>query len=130
MEWHPAPGTVTRRSFVQAAGLAVILGSVPGCRGRGRPSAGRSELRILQASHPVAAFDEWVDDEFARQWGEEHGVRVVVDHVGVADLLNRFLIPELFATVARGRATPEEAVARAGVTIEAIFQNWRARKRI
>lgn len=75
---------ITRRSFLQAAAGAAVVASSTGCRGARSPVG--AELRILQASHPVAAFDEWFDGEFTRQWGIEHGVRVVVDHVALADL--------------------------------------------
>lgn len=75
---------ITRRSFLQATGAAVAFGS--GCTRRARSSVGRAQLRILQASHPVRAFDDWFDGEFAPQWGIEHGVRVVVDYVALADL--------------------------------------------
>lgn len=42
-------------------------------------------LRILQWSHFVPRYDTWFDD-FARAWGEEVGVEVIVDHIGLGDL--------------------------------------------
>ena len=42
-------------------------------------------LRILQWSHFVPRYDTWFD-EFARAWGQEVGVEVIVDHIGLGDL--------------------------------------------
>ncbi|MDP8959165.1 MAG: extracellular solute-binding protein [Actinomycetota bacterium] len=43
------------------------------------------DLRILLWSHFVPSHDEWFD-VFAREWGEQVGVNVTVDHIGVADV--------------------------------------------
>ncbi len=44
------------------------------------------ELRIAQWSHFVPASDTWFDNEFIKRWGEEHDVRVVVDHLPINEL--------------------------------------------
>jgi multiple sugar transport system substrate-binding protein len=38
-----------------------------------------------------------------------------------------FVIPNMFASAARGSVTPKEAVARAEAQIKPIFEKWRAR---
>ncbi len=48
-------------------------------------SALSGDLRILLWSHFVPAHDEWFD-VFAREWGDQVGVNVVVDHIGVGDV--------------------------------------------
>ena len=43
------------------------------------------DLRILLWSHFVPSHDEWFD-VFAKEWGDQVGVNVVVDHIGVGDV--------------------------------------------
>jgi ABC-type glycerol-3-phosphate transport system substrate-binding protein len=43
------------------------------------------DLRILLWSHFVPAHDVWFDG-FVQEWGDQVGVNVTVDHVGVADV--------------------------------------------
>ncbi len=46
----------------------------------------RPTLRIAQWSHFVPAYDTWFDDEYAKHWGDEHDVDVVVDHIPIDEL--------------------------------------------
>jgi ABC-type glycerol-3-phosphate transport system substrate-binding protein len=43
------------------------------------------DLRILMWSHFVPSHDEWFDG-FARDWGQEVGVNVTVDHINTAEV--------------------------------------------
>ncbi|HJR91431.1 MAG TPA: extracellular solute-binding protein [Acidimicrobiia bacterium] len=43
------------------------------------------DLRILLWSHFVPAHDTWFDP-FVREWGEQVGINVTVDHINVADI--------------------------------------------
>lgn len=43
------------------------------------------DLKILLWSHFVPAHDEWFD-AFAQDWGNQVGVNVTVDHIGVGDV--------------------------------------------
>jgi multiple sugar transport system substrate-binding protein len=43
------------------------------------------QLRILQWSHFVPAYDKWFD-AYAKAWGKENGAEVSVDHISIADL--------------------------------------------
>jgi multiple sugar transport system substrate-binding protein len=43
------------------------------------------DLRILMWSHFVPSHDEWFD-AFARDWGQEVGVNVTVDHINTAEV--------------------------------------------
>ncbi|MGH4015311.1 MAG: extracellular solute-binding protein [Pseudonocardiaceae bacterium] len=105
------PGPWTRRRFLQATGLTGLgmagLGMTAGCAsepggGPGgatqasvpAPSTAFTEpasrlsgsLSILLWSHFVPSHDTQWFDEFARQWGQQVGVDVTVDHVAVADI--------------------------------------------
>lgn len=70
---------VTRRSFMAALCGATLVGAIPACSGAERGE----RLRILLASHPVPGYDRWFDGEFARPWGEAHGISVVIDRVAL-----------------------------------------------
>jgi multiple sugar transport system substrate-binding protein len=78
---------LSRRDFLKAtAGGAALASALPTARVFSKPSQQLSgELKILQWSHFVPNHDIWFD-AFARQWGEENGVTVTVDHINNADL--------------------------------------------
>ena len=82
----------SRREFLRLAAVAGAgdPGGAPAARTRSPESRSRrplraggeeATLRIAQWSHFVPAYDAWFDNEYARRWGEEHDVEVVVDHV-------------------------------------------------
>ena len=88
-----------RRGFLRlAAGAAVATagfscggsdsggGEPEGARATTGPGGGERTLRIAQWSHFIPRYDAWFDDEYTRQWGEEHDVKVVVDHIPYAEL--------------------------------------------
>lgn len=88
-----APGlngvVLTRRRALLGIGVAAAAGAGPAFLPR--PSAARRAptLRVAQWTHPVPAFDEWLDTRFARQWGERNGVAVEVEHFSPHDLRAR-----------------------------------------
>ncbi|MGH2944239.1 MAG: hypothetical protein ACRDLN_15850, partial [Solirubrobacteraceae bacterium] len=45
----------------------------------------------------------------------------------IGEVFGTFILPNMYARAARGRATPQEAAARAQAQIEPIFAKWRAR---
>ncbi len=93
----PYRSGLTRRQFLRAAGLTALAACAPG----GEPEAppppapegtfteptGRlsGELKILLWSHFVPSHDDWFDP-FAREWGEQVGVDVRVDHINNAEI--------------------------------------------
>ena len=95
-------GWLGRREFLRlAAGGAVCAAAAgAGCSSgsdnkpkesaaNGGPGAGNAasrELRIATWSHFVPAHDAWFDNEFTRRWGEQHDVKVVVDHLPINEL--------------------------------------------
>jgi multiple sugar transport system substrate-binding protein len=48
-------------------------------------------------------------------------------NTAIGEVFGTFVIPNMFASAARGDVTPKEAVARAESQIKPIFEKWRAR---
>jgi multiple sugar transport system substrate-binding protein len=51
-------------------------------------------------------------------------------NAAIDDIVNQYLIPQMFAAAAKGEMTPEEAVAAAESEMQPIFDKWRAKGRI
>ncbi len=82
---NPVVDTSRRRLLVGSSALGLAAGLGPWIiTGRGAHAASR-RLKLLQWSHFVPSYDEWFDD-FAKRWGEENGIDISVDHIGVAEL--------------------------------------------
>ncbi len=62
-----------------------------------KPFPEGTELHIVQWSHFVPRFDEWFD-KYAQEWGDENGVKVIVDHISYADI-----VPTLAAAIDAGQ---------------------------
>ncbi|HEU0213431.1 MAG TPA: hypothetical protein VFR13_05045, partial [Jiangellaceae bacterium] len=96
----------TRRDLLKTTGLATLGLAAASCAGEpespgtggtgpgtGEPSPTFLEpasqlsgnLSILLWSHFVPSYDEWFD-QFVRDWGEQVGVTVTVDHLNVAEV--------------------------------------------
>jgi multiple sugar transport system substrate-binding protein len=94
-----------RRGFLRLAGGAAAMAAVgTGCgSGSDRSDVGGATtgsgpggrertLRIAQWSAAAAglpAYDEWYDNQYTQRWGDEHDVRVVVEHLPLAELSGR-----------------------------------------
>ena len=81
----------TRRQFIVRGGKVVAAGVAATAGGPTifvRDAKAAGQLKILQWSHFVPAYDKWFDP-FAKEWGAKHGVEVTVDHVGFADVVPR-----------------------------------------
>jgi multiple sugar transport system substrate-binding protein len=76
-------GKTSRRNVIKAGAVgAAALGggfAISGCKKT------KKTLRIVQWNHFVPAFDKWFDT-YIRQWGEQNGTEVTVDHVGIPTL--------------------------------------------
>jgi multiple sugar transport system substrate-binding protein len=46
------------------------------------------ELRIMTWAHFVPAYDTWLDQTYAKQWGEQNDVEVKIDHINNALLFS------------------------------------------
>ncbi|MDR5684256.1 MAG: twin-arginine translocation signal domain-containing protein [Armatimonadota bacterium] len=77
---------MTRREFLRLAGAGLAAASVGPFVFTSKSFAQQPTLRILQWRHFVPPYDEWFDNVFAPRWGQRNGVRVVVEHVGLAEI--------------------------------------------
>lgn len=83
----------SRRGFLRVAGAAgIVLGAssaLSACGGAagvgGASSSSKGTIKILLWSHFVPRYDSWFDP-WAKKWGQQNGVNVVVDHINQADL--------------------------------------------
>ena len=84
----------SRRTLIKRSGSAALLSLPLSTRLKIEAAAQEStptrniagtELRILQWSHFVPAYDTWFD-AFAQAWGEANDVSVTVDHVNTAEI--------------------------------------------
>jgi multiple sugar transport system substrate-binding protein len=88
---------LSRRDFLRLAALAGAAVALPGCGGNGGEAGGTAgvptdvsgELKIIQWSHFVPAYDEWFDNTYVPQWEKKTGVKVTVDHVDFSELPTR-----------------------------------------
>src|SRR5437667_1628124 len=77
----------TRRSFLKGA-VAATAAVAAGPTILVRDARAAGQLKILQWSHFVPAYDKWFDP-WAKEWGGKNGVWWSVDHVGFADVVPR-----------------------------------------
>jgi multiple sugar transport system substrate-binding protein len=90
---------LSRRDFLKVAALAgAAAAGLPGCGGGDEeagegagtvPSEVSGELKIIQWSHFVPAYDEWLDKTYIPQWEQKTGVKVTIDHVDFSELPTR-----------------------------------------
>jgi multiple sugar transport system substrate-binding protein len=81
----------TRRQFIVKGGKLVAAAAAATAAGPTvftRDVRAAGQLKVLQWSHFVPAYDQWFDP-WAKKWGQAHGVEVTVDHVGFADVVPR-----------------------------------------
>jgi multiple sugar transport system substrate-binding protein len=79
---------LSRRHFVKATGAGGLL-VLASSLGATRVQAQQKTLKIGQWSHFVPAYDEWFDNKFTKEWGDKHGVKVIVDHIGTTEIRAR-----------------------------------------
>lgn len=83
-------GRASRRRFLKSAGAgagiaAITTAGVSPLFIVRDAIAGDKELKIIQWSHFVPAYDKWFDN-FAKEWGRKHGIAVTVDHIPVQNI--------------------------------------------
>ena len=91
---------LSRREFLRLAGMAAA-GTLVGCQRITQGPAATpgatvasptvklsGDLKILQWSHFVPRHDRWFDP-FAKEWGQQVGVNVTVDHIDLAEITTR-----------------------------------------
>jgi maltose-binding protein MalE len=84
---------ISRRGFLRTTGTLAAAGVGSGvlaaCTGPssspGAGAGGGKQLRILQWSHFIPAYDKWFDG-FVKQWGKDNDITITVDHINNADI--------------------------------------------
>ncbi|MDE2091310.1 MAG: extracellular solute-binding protein [Gammaproteobacteria bacterium] len=72
-------------------------------------------LTLTQWSHFVPRYDKWFD-QYAQEWGKKNGVKVVVQHISLGDI-----VPTLAASIAAKRGpTMFETIATPAAFIEGL----------
>src|SRR5215218_1812146 len=85
----------SRRSLLKTTGAAGVAAALPlstrlaieasALQATPTRNIAGTELKILQWSHFVPAYDAWFD-AFAQAWGEANDVAVTVDHINTAEI--------------------------------------------
>ena len=80
---------ISRRQLLHTAGSVALAAGV-GARIiiPGRANAQQKTLKILQLKHFVPAYDKWFNETYTKAWGEKNNTRVMVENVGIGDILN------------------------------------------
>jgi multiple sugar transport system substrate-binding protein len=84
---HSTGHRITRRQLLHTAGAAALAAGVSASIIPGRASAQQKMLKILQLKHFVPAYDKWFNETYTKEWGEKNNTKVVVENVGVGDIL-------------------------------------------
>jgi multiple sugar transport system substrate-binding protein len=80
---------IRRRDFLKTVGAGIVAGAAPAVIIPGRALAKSKSLKILQWAHFVPRYDKEWFDAFAKKWGEDNGINVVVDHVHIGQVKAR-----------------------------------------
>lgn len=80
--------SITRRTLISSGAklAASALLATPVLPPRYARGDTKRTLRILQWTHFVPEYDRWFNEDFVRQWGEKHHVKVIVDNVSMPQL--------------------------------------------
>src|SRR5215472_4675601 len=82
---------VSRRSLLAGAATVGLGAMAAACAPPGAASSttsntgGKKQLRILQWSHFIPAYDTWIDG-FVKDWGQKNGIDATIDHISTDDL--------------------------------------------
>ena len=87
---HSTGHRMTRRQLLHTAGsMALAAGVGASIIIPGRANAQQKTLKILQLKHFVPAYDKWFNETYTKEWGEKNQTKVIVENVGLDDILNR-----------------------------------------
>ncbi len=82
--------SISRRQLLAGAasvglGAAAAACAPPGATKAPPSAGGPKQLRILQWSHFIPAYDTWLDG-FVKDWGQKNNVDATIDHISTDDL--------------------------------------------
>ncbi|MFK8082495.1 MAG: ABC transporter substrate-binding protein [Granulosicoccus sp.] len=75
-----------RRQLLKAISAAAIPTAVGPTILTRSAKANQKTLRILRWKNFIPRFEAWFNDVFVKQWGEENGIQVIVDNVGLGEI--------------------------------------------
>lgn len=81
--------SISRRDFMKSVAGGVIAAGLGANIIVPKARAGRKQLKILQWSHFVPAFDVWLEDTYIKEWGQKNDTEVIIDHLSIMELLDR-----------------------------------------
>ena len=85
---HSTGYRTTRRQLLRTVGSAALAAGVgTSITIPGRANAQQKTLKILQSKHFVPAYDKWFNETYTKEWGEKNHTRVIVENVGLDDIL-------------------------------------------
>jgi multiple sugar transport system substrate-binding protein len=93
-ELEPQSSGLTRRDLVRRGaagafavsmfgGLADRAGAFPGVL-KFKDKHLKGDLKIMQWAHFVPAYDQWLNNVYAKAWGEKNDINVTIDHINNA----------------------------------------------
>ena len=84
------PSVISRRGLIKTAGaICAATVAAPALLIPGRAKAAKHKLSILQWNHFVPAFDDWFNNVYIKEWGEQNDTEVTVTNVGMSSLQTR-----------------------------------------
>jgi multiple sugar transport system substrate-binding protein len=75
---------VSRRDFLKLAAGTAAAG--PFFLFPDRASARQKTLKIAKWAHFLPEYDAWFEGQLAKEWGQKHDTRVIVDHIPVEEV--------------------------------------------
>lgn len=75
---------LSRRDFIRGAAVSAAIG--PFFHFPARTQARQQTLKIAKWAHFLPEYDSWFEAVVAKNWGERHDTRVVVDHIPVESI--------------------------------------------
>src|SRR5260370_37975095 len=78
---------LSRRDFVKLAAVTATVG--PWLQLPAPAGARQQTLKIAKWAHFLPEYDRWFESVLAKEWGERHDTRVIVDHVPVEEVGKR-----------------------------------------
>ena len=79
-------GVITRRQFIKTTLAGATLAGAGGIVFPRYGEAKAKTLKILQWVHFVPGYDKWFIQKYAKEWGANNNMEVIVDTIGLAGL--------------------------------------------
>ncbi len=84
----PTGKDTQRRRLIRAAFSASLVAGLSPAIIPNLARAQQKTLRIMRWKNFVPGFEDWFNETFVKEWGEENDTRVIIDNVGLGDINN------------------------------------------